>query len=184
MNIRSISLLLCAALAVSACSRGDDASGLFGGGGSGSGSIDGGVAGGAPTGPGSGLDGGPIDQRSLDYFSQTVGDRVFFPVDQSTLTPVAMATLDGQAAWLSQRPAAQITIEGHADEQGTREYNIALSARRASAVRNYLVTKGIPDARLSTIPFGKERPIEICSTEACWSKNRRSVTVVTSGLGS
>lgn len=179
---RSIVLLLMAALTVTACSRGDDASGLFNGGSQGS--IDGPFGPNGPTGPGSGLDGGPIDQRSLAFFSEQIGDRVFFLVDQSTLTPEAMATLDRQAAWLSQRPAAQITIEGHADEQGTREYNIALSARRASAVRNYLVTKGIPDARLSTIPFGKERPVEVCSTEACWSKNRRAVTVVTSGLGS
>jgi peptidoglycan-associated lipoprotein len=171
---RSIALLLGAAVMISACSRGDDASGLFNGGSS---SLDG------PTGAGSGLDGGPIDQQSLAFFSDVIGDRVLFPVDQSSLTPEAMAILDKQAAWLSQRSAAQITIEGHADEQGTREYNIALSARRASAVRDYLVTKGIPDARLSTVPYGKERPIEVCSTEVCWSKNRRAVTVVTSGLG-
>lgn len=178
---RSIALLLMAAATVSACTRGDDASGLFN---NDPGTIDGPYGPGGPTGPGSGLDGGPIDQRSLAFFSEQIGDRVLFPVDQSTLTPEAMAILDGQAAWLLQRSAAQITIEGHADEQGTREYNIALSARRASAVRNYLVTKGIPDVRLSTVPFGKERPIEVCSTEACWSKNRRAVTVVTSGLGS
>lgn len=176
---RSFALLLGAAILVSACSQGEDPSALFGNnGGAGSdGSLNGG-------GGISGLDGGPIDQQALQFFSERIGDRVLFPVDQSTLTAQARTTLDGQANWLLPRTAAQITIEGHADEQGTREYNIALSARRASAVRNYLVTKGISDSRLSIVPFGKQRPIEVCSDETCWSKNRRAVTVVTSGLGS
>ena len=177
MITRGLAVLLSAAFLVSACSKGEDPSGLFGGGAGGANGLNG-------QGGISGLDGGPIDQQSLQFFSEVIGDRVFFVVDQSSLTPEAMTTLDAQANWLAQRPSAQITIEGHADEQGTREYNIALSARRASAVRNYLVTRGIPDGRLSTIPFGKQRPSEVCSNEACWSKNRRAVTVVTGGLGS
>ena len=134
----------------------------------------------------SGLDGSisssALDPNSVEYFQQTIGDRVLFAVDQSTLTPEGASILDSQAAWLAERPAMQILIEGHADEQGTREYNLALGARRASAVLNYLVSKGIPDSRLRTITYGKERPLEICSDEACWSKNRRAVTVVAGGL--
>ncbi|MEM8868823.1 MAG: OmpA family protein [Pseudomonadota bacterium] len=167
-------ILLCAALAVSACSRGENPDGLFGG----TGGIDGGPgAGGTVLGP----DGQPIEVNSIAYFNQVIGDRVLFPVDQSILTATATGVLDQQATWLLARPGASITIEGHADEQGTREYNIRLSARRASAVRDYLVTKGIPDSQLSTVPFGKERPEAICSDESCWSRNRRAVTVVTGG---
>lgn len=176
---RITAIILGIAVATSACSRGENADGLFGGGNGsgpngGNGSIDQGIT---------GLNGGPITQESLEYFNEVIGDRVLFIVDQSTLTPEAMLILDGQANWLSQNPGAAVAVEGHADEQGTREYNIALSARRASAVRNYLVTKGIPDSRLSTIPFGKERPLEVCSQERCWSKNRRAVTVISGGLG-
>ncbi|MEM7614890.1 MAG: OmpA family protein [Pseudomonadota bacterium] len=170
-------ILLCAALAVSACSRGENPDGLFSGGSGVDPAL--GAGGGTVLGP----DGQPIEVNSLAYFNQIIGDRVLFPVDQSILTAEATGILDQQAAWLLARPAAAITIEGHADEQGTREYNIRLSARRASAVRDYLVTKGIPDSRLSTVPFGKERPEAICSDESCWSRNRRSVTVVTGGLG-
>lgn len=169
-------LILGMVLVVAACSRGENAGGLFGGG---SGSIDDGFAGSGPLGP----DGRPLDPASPAYFSQVIGDRVFFEVDQHALTPTATATLDGQAQWLLANPAGQIRIEGHADEQGTREYNIALSNRRAAAVRDYLVAKGIPDARLSIIPFGKERPVEVCSEERCYQINRRAVTVV-SGLPS
>ncbi|NNU81262.1 OmpA family protein [Halovulum dunhuangense] len=170
-------LLLCAALAVSACSQGEDPDALFNG------------QGGSLTGPGAmsgtviGPDGRPIEVNSIAYFNQVIGDRVLFAVDQSTLDGTARAILDQQAAWLLARPELAITIEGHADEQGTREYNFRLSARRAGAVRDYLVTKGIPDSRLSTVPFGKERPEAVCSDESCWSRNRRAVTVVTGGLG-
>jgi peptidoglycan-associated lipoprotein len=121
---------------------------------------------------------------SLAYFQQTIGDRVLFVVDQSTLSPEATGILDGQANWLLQNTQYVVTIEGHADEQGTREYNLALGARRASAVQNYLVSRGVADNRVKTVTYGKERPIAICSTEECWSKNRRAVTVVSSGLGS
>jgi peptidoglycan-associated lipoprotein len=123
------------------------------------------------------------DENSVGYFNQTVGDRVWFAVDQSTLSQEAIAILDKQADWLLARPQYSVLVEGHADEQGTREYNLALGARRAASVQNYLVSRGLSDARVKTITYGKERPIEICSDEACWSKNRRAVTVVSGGFG-
>ena len=128
--------------------------------------------------------GSASDPTSLAYFQQTIGDRILFVVDQSTLSPEATVILDGQANWLLQNTQYVVTIQGHADEQGTREYNLALGARRASAAQNYLVSRGVADNRVKTVTFGKERPIEICSTEDCWSKNRRAVTIVNSGLSS
>jgi peptidoglycan-associated lipoprotein len=105
-------------------------------------------------------------------------------VDQSTLSSEAQGTLNAQAQWLNNQGASYaVIVEGHADEQGTREYNLALGARRASAVREYLVSRGVPDARLRTISYGKERPIQICSDETCYSQNRRAVTVISAGLG-
>ena len=103
-------------------------------------------------------------------------------VNQSTLNEDAQVTLNSQANWLLEYPTYTVVIEGHADEQGTREYNLALGDRRATAVRDYLVAKGIAPSRITTVTYGKERPIEICSTEACWSQNRRGVTVVNTGL--
>jgi peptidoglycan-associated lipoprotein len=181
--MKSMALVICAALAVSACSRGADPNGLFDGSGAGAG----GTAGlGAPldmNGTVIGPDGQPIAVSSIQYFNQIIGDRVHFAVDQSTLSPQARNILDLQAQWLLAKPGLPITVEGHADEQGTRQYNLSLSARRASSVRDYLVTKGVPDGRLSTLPFGKERPLAICSDESCWAKNRRAVTVVSGGAG-
>ncbi|WP_010139878.1 peptidoglycan-associated lipoprotein Pal [Oceanicola sp. S124] len=138
--------------------------------------LNGAGAGGAGTGTAS-------DPASPAYFQQSVGDRVLFYVDQSTLNPEARLTLDQQARWLIANRDYQARIEGHADEQGTREYNLALGARRANAVKDYLVAQGVPDYRLSTISYGKERPIEICSEEACYAKNRRAVTVLQAGAG-
>jgi peptidoglycan-associated lipoprotein len=114
-------------------------------------------------------------------FMVNVGDRIYFIVDTSTLTPEAQEVLRRQAAWLRQYPQVTIQVEGHADERGTREYNIALSARRATAAREFLVAQGIPAARLSTIAYGKERPVALCDAESCWSQNRRAVTVITGG---
>jgi peptidoglycan-associated lipoprotein len=127
---------------------------------------------------GTGLYGAASDPASPAYFQQSIGDRVLFAVDQSTLSRDAQATLDGQAAWLMENRDYSATIEGHADEQGTREYNLALGARRASAVHEYLVSRGVAGNRLRTVSYGKERPIEICSEEACYAKNRRAVTVL------
>jgi peptidoglycan-associated lipoprotein len=127
---------------------------------------------------------GVNDPTSVAYFNQTIGDRVLFQVDQSTLTPAATQTLDGQANWLLANTSYTTTIEGHADEQGTREYNLALGARRANAVRDYLVSRGIAANRIDIVTYGKERPLAVCSTEECWSKNRRAVTLVATGLTS
>jgi len=124
---------------------------------------------------------GTANPASVAYFNETVGDRVLFAVDQSSLNEEARATLASQAAWLMQNGEFTALIEGHADEQGTREYNLALGARRANAVRDFLVERGVAENRLRTITYGKERPLEICSTEACWRLNRRAVTVVAAG---
>ncbi len=128
------------------------------------------------------LPGSASDPRSPAYFQQTVGDRVLFAVDQSSLSPEARATLDGQVQWLLTNSDYNAVIEGHADEQGTRAYNLALSARRANAVMEYLIAQGISGNRLRFIPYGKERPIELCSDESCYSKNRRAVTIISAGL--
>ena len=141
-------------------------------------------AAGAGAGAGAVLPGSANDPTSPAYFNQTIGDRVLFAVDQSTLSPEAQATLDGQAQWLTQNGDYTAVIEGHADEQGTREYNLALGARRANSARDYLISRGVAGNRLRTISYGKERPIEICSTEACYTKNRRAVTVLAGGLTS
>lgn len=125
-----------------------------------------------------------IDQSSIGYFQSEVGDTVNFLVDQHALSDMAVATLTAQARWLQANPDKSVVIEGHADEQGTREYNLGLGARRASAVYNFLVSQGVTESRLSTITYGKERPLAACSTEECWFKNRRAVTVVAGGLGS
>jgi len=124
------------------------------------------------------------DPTSPAYFQQAVGDRVLFEVDQANLTPAGRQTLDGQAAWLLTNGAYQAVIEGHADEQGTREYNLALGARRANAAREYLLSKGVPAGRMRVVSYGKERPIEVCSEEACYAKNRRAVTVLAAGVNS
>lgn len=144
----------------------------------------GGAGGGGNGGANAGIQTGALDPASPAYFSQTIGDRVLFPVDQSTLTPEGRQTLTGQAQWLTTNPSYAAIIEGHADEQGTRAYNLALGSRRASASRDYLVSQGVADGRLQIVTFGKERPIEVCSTESCYAQNRRSVTVISAGVGS
>ncbi|MGE0007543.1 MAG: peptidoglycan-associated lipoprotein Pal [Parvibaculaceae bacterium] len=118
---------------------------------------------------------------SENQFKTEVGDTVYFLVDQSTLTPEGQETLRRQAAWLRQYPDVMVQVEGHADERGTREYNISLSARRATATRDFLISQGIEASRISSIAYGKERPVALCDAEQCWSQNRRTVTVITSG---
>ena len=115
---------------------------------------------------------------SAQDFVVNVGDRVFFDTDSSDLNVSAQATLDKQAIWLQQYSNYRVAIEGHADERGTREYNIALGARRANSARNYLVSKGIASNRLATKSFGKERPVAVCNDISCWSQNRRAVTAL------
>ena len=118
---------------------------------------------------------------SENQFKTEVGDTVYYLVDQSTLTPEGEETLRRQAAWLKQYPNVSIQVAGHADERGTREYNISLSARRATTSRNFLIAQGIQESRVASIAYGKERPVALCDAEQCWSQNRRTVTVITSG---
>jgi peptidoglycan-associated lipoprotein len=123
--------------------------------------------------------GAASDPTSPAYFQQTIGDRVLFAVNESTLSEEAQAILREQAAWLLANPEYTAVIEGHADERGTREYNLALGARRANAVYEFLVAQGVSPDRLRTISYGKERPLAICSNESCYAQNRRAVTVIT-----
>ena len=116
-------------------------------------------------------------------FESNVGDRVFFAFDKYNLKADARGTLEKQAAWLNKWQAATITVEGHCDERGTREYNLALGERRANSVRDYLVALGINPNRIRTISYGKERPVALGSNEAAWAQNRRGVTKVTGGAG-
>ena len=153
-----IAVALAAALLVSACAKNPgDQGGL---------------------GIGVGGEGGAATPGSPQDFVVNVGDRVFFETDSTVLTPQGRQTLDRQAQWLNQYPRYSITIEGHADERGTREYNIALGARRAAVTQDYLVSLGVGANRIRTISYGKERPVAVCDDISCWSQNRRAVTVV------
>jgi peptidoglycan-associated lipoprotein len=115
---------------------------------------------------------------SSQDFVVNVGDRVFFETDSSDLSATAIDTLNKQVAWLGRYGRYSFTIEGHADERGTREYNIALGARRAETVRNYFIAHGIPANRMRTISYGKERPVAVCDDISCWSQNRCAVVVL------
>ncbi len=117
----------------------------------------------------------PGTQEDLEI---SVGDRVFFAYDSAVLSPIATQTLDRQAAWLKQYPDIVLTVEGHTDERGTREYNLALGDRRANAVKNYLVALDIDPGRILTISYGEERPAEPGNDETAWAKNRRAVSLV------
>lgn len=158
-----LAVAMCAALALAACSSAKDTVNT---------SLD-----------GAGVGGNAAPGTQQD-FVVNVGDRVFFTVDSAELSTEARATLDKQAAWLQQYPQYSVTIEGHADERGTREYNLALGARRATATSNYLVGRGISSTRLKTISYGKERPVAVCDDISCWSQNRRAVTVLNGRTGS
>ena len=129
---------------------------------------------------GAGGRGGPVTPGTQRDFAVNVGDLVYFSSDSSDLTPEAQATLQKQARWLAQYAQYTVTVEGHADERGTREYNIALGARRAQAVRNFLAQQGVNGARMRTISYGKERPVAVCNDISCWSQNRRAQTVLNS----
>ena len=167
MTKLSRAVLVISLLGLSACSNGGG--GLFGG---------------RDNGPSDQMSSGIGDPTSIEFFQQNVGDRVLFEVDQSTLNSDAMSILNAQAQWLNSNVDYSIVIEGHADEQGTREYNLALGARRAAAVQEYLGSMGVSSNRMRTVSFGKERPLQICSDESCYSQNRRAVTILNSGLGS
>jgi peptidoglycan-associated lipoprotein len=127
---------------------------------------------------------GPATPGSERDFAVNVGDIVYFSTDSTDLSPEAQQTLAGQARWLQQYSKYTITIEGHADERGTREYNIALGARRAQSVRDFLARNGVNPARIRTISYGKERPVAVCNDISCWSQNRRAQTVLNNrGMG-
>jgi peptidoglycan-associated lipoprotein len=162
-------LALGLALSLTACSKKNTTAGL-GADGLGGPDTGSGLAGSAAQVPGSEED-----------FAANVGDRVFFGADETSLTEDGKATLVKQAAWLQEYPDVSVQIEGHADERGTREYNISLSARRATNIRNFLISQGISAKRVASIAYGKERPAQLCDAEECWSQNRRGVTVITSG---
>ncbi len=156
----AVAIAIALGLSLSACAHNNADSNLASGGGAGAGY-------GAESGPG-----------SVQEFNQAVGDRVFFDTDQTDLSATAQATLDKQASWLNKYNRYSFTIEGHADERGTRDYNFALGARRAQTVHDYLVAKGISASRMKTISYGKERPVAVCDDISCWSQNRRAVTVL------
>lgn len=166
MTLFKKAAVLALVLATAACTNPDRFGGGAGAGGADGSGLNGGVAGSAS------------DPTSPLFFNQTIGDRVLFAVDTSTITPEGRTILDGQAQWLLTNADYRAVIEGHADEQGTREYNLALGQRRANAVREYLVSRGVPVGRLQVTSFGKERPIAICSEESCYAQNRRAVTVL------
>jgi len=135
---------------------------------------------------GNGVEGGALGSSapgSAQDFSINVGDRIYFDLDSSEVRPEARPRLDAQAAWLTRYPQVTVRIEGNADERGTREYNIALGARRAEAVRSYLISRGVPAGRIDTISFGKERPIAQGSNEDAWARNRNAHTAIVSGAG-
>jgi len=166
MSIWTKAALVAAALALAACNnpRGgsdDFQNGGFGGGGISSTAL-----------------GDPSDPTSIAYFNQTIGDTVNFTVDSTDLTEQARIILRTQAVWLNRNTDTRILIEGHADERGTREYNVALGARRAAVVQQFLISEGVSAARMNTVSYGKERPVEACAQQRCWDLNRRSVTAI------
>ena len=115
---------------------------------------------------------------TVEYLADGVPDRVFFATNESVLTTASRETLRKQAAWMRKNSDVTVVLEGHADERGTREYNMSLSAKRADIAISYLESLGVAGDRVETVPYGKERPVAACSSEACWSQNRRAVSVV------
>jgi len=166
INTKLLAALAAAAL-LSACAS-EDTSGAATGAGAGS-------AGGM--GFGSGM-AGSVRPGSQEDLVANVGDRVFFATDRSTVSADQRPVLERQAAWLAQYPQVQVTLEGHADERGTREYNLALGQRRANSARDVLVATGVSGSRLNVVSYGKDRPAALGSTEDAWAQNRRAVTVV------
>lgn len=126
----------------------------------------------------------PVQLSPAEQFMAQVGDSVFFALDQSTLSGDSQRTLDAQAAFLAANPGITITVEGHADERGTDDYNLALGARRAAAARDYLIARGVSAGRIDTVSYGESRPFATGSNEASWAQNRRALTVLTGGVGS
>jgi len=165
MHLRFIGLLAAIAIVAGCSSKSETSGGDMGAGGAG------GIQAGAN---------GSVAPGSEADLAQNVGDRIFFELDRSELSQEARQTLDRQAAWLKRYPTVRVTLEGHCDERGTREYNMALGARRANTAKAYLVALGVDAGRLSTVSYGAERPAVLGTGEAVWSQNRRDVTVVQS----
>lgn len=159
-----IAVVITAAVALGACAKKPSQSGA-----------------GAGIGLGTGANTSVAKPGSPQDFVVNVGDRVLFTVNSSSVNSEGKSILDRQAQWLSQYPNYNFTVEGHADERGTREYNLALGARRAAATKRYLVSKGIASNRIKSLSFGKERPVAVCNDISCWSQNRRTVTVLNGG---
>ena len=170
LRVVKLAAVLAAGLALTACAKNAEDASLANGG-------LGGAGGAGGFGSGAGL----ASPGSVQDFAVNVGDRVFFESDQTDLNPTAQATLDKQAQWLNRYGRYAFTVEGHADERGTREYNFALGSRRAESVKNYMIAKGIAAGRIRTISYGKERPVATCNDISCWSQNRRAVTVLSGG---
>jgi peptidoglycan-associated lipoprotein len=159
MNAKLLAALAAAALVTTACADSSDSANTGGAGGA------------------SGM-AGAVRPGSQEDLVANVGDRVFFDFDRSNIRPDQRPVLDRQASWLQQYPQNVVTVEGHADERGTREYNLALGQRRASAARDVLVAGGVAGSRIQTISYGKDRPAALGSNEEAWAQNRRAVTVV------
>ena len=170
MRFKIIGIIAVAAL-LGACETAPESAASTGGGG--------GTSGGGTSSASSTMSSGPVMGSKEDFV--TVGDRVFFALDKSAIEPAGRATLEKQSAWLKKYPAVTISVEGHCDERGTREYNLALGERRANAVKDYLIALGISPNRIKTISYGKERPVALGSNEQAWAQNRRGVTNITGG---
>lgn len=167
MRIKFLAMIAAVAL-VAACETAPEGAGNVGGtGGDGTGGVGAGTMAQAP--------------GSEQDFLVNVGDRVFFDLDKYDIRDDARAALEKQGAWLGKYPAVTVSIEGHCDERGTREYNLALGERRANAVKDYLVALGVNPNRIKTISYGKEQPVALGHDEGAWAQNRRGVTVLTSG---
>jgi peptidoglycan-associated lipoprotein len=167
MKLKSLMVVFASLLLVAACSSTP--------------TNEGGAAGAGGSAGGAGAAGSQITPGSDRDFIVNVGDRVFFDFDKFNVRNDQRATLEKQAAWLKRYPQVQVTVEGHADERGTREYNLALGERRANSAKDFLVAQGVAANRVRVISYGKERPVALGHDEASWSQNRRAVTVITSG---
>lgn len=172
MAIRNLLLMSVALVSLAACSSDDDKTLDAGQNG-----LNGGQLSGSDMGNGSAPVNGVTPGTQQDLVVN-VGDRVFFGYDQSDISAEGKATLDRQATWLKQYPNVSVTIEGHADERGTREYNLALGERRANSTKSYLLSQGVAASRIQTISYGKERPAVTDASPSGWAQNRRTVTVV------